>query len=37
MNWGEQNSEVDAHSQLALTIDCAVNLVDTAEIYIPWR
>lgn len=33
MNWGEQNTEKDAHEQLDYAIDQGVNFIDTAEIY----
>jgi aryl-alcohol dehydrogenase-like predicted oxidoreductase len=33
MNWGEQNSEKDAHEQLDYAISQGVNFIDTAEIY----
>jgi aryl-alcohol dehydrogenase-like predicted oxidoreductase len=33
MNWGEQNSEKDAHDQLNYAIDSQINFIDTAEIY----
>ena len=33
MNWGEQNTEKDAHDQLGYAITQGVNFIDTAEIY----
>jgi aryl-alcohol dehydrogenase-like predicted oxidoreductase len=33
MNWGEQNSEKDAHQQLDYAISQNINFIDTAEIY----
>jgi aryl-alcohol dehydrogenase-like predicted oxidoreductase len=33
MNWGEQNTEKDAHGQLDYAISKDVNFIDTAEIY----
>lgn len=33
MNWGEQNTEKDAHEQLSYAIDQGVNFIDTAEVY----
>ena len=33
MNWGEQNTEADAHEQLDYAITKGVNFIDTAEIY----
>ena len=33
MNWGEQNTEKDAHQQLDYSISQNVNFIDTAEIY----
>ncbi len=33
MNWGQQNSESDAHEQLDYAIAHGVNFIDTAEIY----
>ncbi len=33
MNWGEQNTEKDAHEQLDYAISQGVNFIDTAEIY----
>lgn len=33
MNWGEQNSEKDAHEQLDYAISQGVNFIDTAEMY----
>jgi len=33
MTWGEQNSEVEAHAQLDLALECGVNFVDAAEMY----
>jgi aryl-alcohol dehydrogenase-like predicted oxidoreductase len=33
MNWGEQNTEQDAHEQLDYAISQGVNFIDTAEIY----
>lgn len=33
MNWGEQNTEADAHAQLDAAIAAGVNFIDTAEIY----
>lgn len=33
MNWGEQNTEKDAHEQLDYAITQGVNFIDTAEFY----
>jgi aryl-alcohol dehydrogenase-like predicted oxidoreductase len=33
MTFGEQNGEVEAHSQLDYAIDAGVNFIDTAEMY----
>ena len=33
MTWGEQNSEVEAHTQLDYSIDLGINFIDTAEMY----
>lgn len=33
MTWGEQNSETEAHAQIAQALDAGVNLIDTAEMY----
>lgn len=33
MNWGEQNTEKEAHVQLDYAIDQGVNFLDTAEVY----
>lgn len=33
MNWGEQNTEKEAHAQLDYAIDQGVNFLDTAEVY----
>ncbi|OGK58764.1 aldo/keto reductase [Candidatus Roizmanbacteria bacterium RIFCSPLOWO2_02_FULL_40_13] len=33
MNWGEQNTEVEAHEQLDYAISQGINFIDTAEIY----
>ena len=33
MTWGEQNTEAEAHEQIALALDCGVNLIDAAEMY----
>ena len=33
MNWGQQNSEEDAHAQLDYAINAGVNFIDTAEVY----
>lgn len=33
MNWGEQNTEKDAHEQLEYAFSQGVNFIDTAEIY----
>src|SRR5262252_8249828 len=33
MTWGEQNSEAEAHAQIAWAIDHGINFVDTAEMY----
>lgn len=33
MNWGEQNTEKDAHEQLDYAVGHEVNFIDTAEIY----
>ena len=33
MTWGEQNSEADAHAQIAWALDRGINFIDTAEMY----
>ena len=33
MNWGEQNTEKDAHEQLDYAISRGINFIDTAEMY----
>jgi aryl-alcohol dehydrogenase-like predicted oxidoreductase len=33
MTWGEQNTELDAHSQLDYAIERGINFIDTAEMY----
>src|ERR1043166_1787977 len=33
MNWGEQNSEKDAHEQMDFALEKGVNFFDTAEMY----
>lgn len=33
MNWGQQNTEEDAHAQLDYAIAHGINFIDTAEIY----
>lgn len=33
MTWGEQNTEAEAHEQIALALDRGVNLIDAAEMY----
>lgn len=33
MTWGEQNSEAEAHAQIAQALDAGVNLIDAAEMY----
>src|SRR5258707_10666600 len=33
MTWGEQNTEADAHAQIAAALDAGVNLIDSAEMY----
>src|SRR5581483_63334 len=33
MNWGEQNTEEEAHAQLDYAISQDVNFIDTAEMY----
>jgi aryl-alcohol dehydrogenase-like predicted oxidoreductase len=33
MNWGQQNTEEDAHAQLDYAIDNGINFIDTAEVY----
>lgn len=33
MNWGEQNSEQEAHEQLDYALSRGINFIDTAEIY----
>lgn len=33
MNWGEQNTEKEAHEQLDYAVGQGVNLIDTAEMY----
>jgi aryl-alcohol dehydrogenase-like predicted oxidoreductase len=38
MNWGEQNTEAQAHAQLDLALAHGVNFIDTAELYpVPTR
>ncbi len=33
MNWGQQNTESDAHEQLDYAMNAGVNFIDTAELY----
>ena len=33
MNWGEQNTEADAHEQMDYAVTTGVNFFDTAEVY----
>ena len=33
MTWGEQNSETEAHSQIAWALEHGINFIDTAEMY----
>lgn len=33
MTWGQQNTEAEAHEQIAFALDAGVNLIDTAEMY----
>ena len=33
MNWGQQNTEEEAHAQLDYAIEQGINFIDTAEIY----
>jgi aryl-alcohol dehydrogenase-like predicted oxidoreductase len=33
MNWGQQNSEAEAHDQLDYAIAQGINFIDTAEVY----
>lgn len=33
MNWGQQNTEADAHAQLDYATSHGINFIDTAEIY----
>jgi aryl-alcohol dehydrogenase-like predicted oxidoreductase len=33
MTWGEQNTEAQAHEQIALALEHGVNFLDTAEMY----
>ncbi len=33
MTWGQQNTEAEAHDQLALAADHGINFIDTAELY----
>jgi aryl-alcohol dehydrogenase-like predicted oxidoreductase len=33
MTWGEQNSEAEAHSQIAWALERGINFIDTAEMY----
>ncbi len=33
MTWGTQNTEVQAHDQIAMSLDHGVNFIDTAEMY----
>jgi aryl-alcohol dehydrogenase (NADP+) len=33
MTWGQQNSEGDAHEQLAYAVEQGINFIDTAEMY----
>jgi predicted aldo/keto reductase-like oxidoreductase len=32
MTWGKQNSEAEAHEQLAYAFDEGINFLDTAEV-----
>jgi aryl-alcohol dehydrogenase-like predicted oxidoreductase len=33
MNWGQQNTEADAHLQIDAALDYGINFMDTAEMY----
>lgn len=33
MNWGEQNTQKDAHEQLDYAVSQGINFIDTAEVY----
>src|SRR3989344_3559492 len=33
MNWGQQNTEADAHEQLDYAVSQGINFIDTAEMY----
>lgn len=33
MNWGQQNTEADAHAQLDYAVEHGINFIDTAEVY----
>ena len=33
MTWGEQNSEAEAHAQIAWALERGINFIDTAEMY----
>jgi aryl-alcohol dehydrogenase-like predicted oxidoreductase len=33
MTWGEQNSEAEAHAQIAWALDHGIDFIDTAEMY----
>jgi aryl-alcohol dehydrogenase-like predicted oxidoreductase len=33
MTWGEQNTEAQAHEQIAVALEHGVNFFDTAEMY----
>ena len=33
MTWGQQNSEAEAHEQLAYAVEQGINFIDTAEMY----
>ncbi len=33
MTWGEQNSEAEAHAQIAWALEHGINFIDTAEMY----
>ncbi|MGQ0658949.1 MAG: NADP(H)-dependent aldo-keto reductase [Chromatiales bacterium] len=33
MNWGERNSQAEAHEQLDYAVAAGINLIDTAELY----
>src|SRR3546814_8848429 len=33
MTWGEQNTEAEAHAQLAYALDRGINFIDAAEMY----